>query len=159
MVAFLNVSVVSGVQEVPSLAGLTKVLKHAVVILFGLMIKIKRVYERIDVRDGERILVDRMWPRGIRRSTSHIDIWVKNIGPSTELRKWYSHDPKKWVRFKEKYIAELRENKAMNKLMQIVINADPVTFVYSSRDEKRNNAVVLAGVVNRILARHQAQQR
>ena len=158
MVAFLNVSVFSRVQEVIAEADLTKVLKPAVVILFGRMIKIKRVYEKIDVRDGERVLVDRMWPRGIRRSTSHIDIWIKNIGPSAELRKWYSHDPKKWVRFRERYLAELKENRAMNKLMQIVMNADPVTFVYSSRDEKRNNAVVLAGVVNRILARQERRR-
>ncbi len=135
-----------------------KVLKHIVVILYGLMIKIKRVYEKIDVRDGERVLVDRMWPRGIRRSTSHIDIWVKNIGPSTELRKWYSHDPKKWARFRSRYIAELKQNRTMNKLMQIVMNADPVTFVYSSKDTRRNNAVVLAGIVNRLLARQQKQQ-
>lgn len=115
------------------------------------MIKIKRVYEKIDVTDGERILVDRMWPRGIRRSTSHIDIWVKNIGPSTELRKWFAHDPKKWVRFKQRYINELKQNAAMNKLIQIIVNADPVTFVYSSRDTKHNNAVVLLGYVTRLV--------
>ncbi len=115
------------------------------------MIKLKRVYERINVTDGERILVDRLWPRGIRRSTSNIDIWVKNVAPSNELRKWYSHDPKKWMRFKKRYKTELKENRALNKLIQIVLNADPVTFLYSSRDDRHNNAVVLLEVVKRKL--------
>lgn len=115
------------------------------------MIKLKRVYDRIEVTDGERILVDRLWPRGIRRSTSNIDIWVKNVAPSNELRKWYAHDPKKWVRFKARYKAELKDNAALNKLIQIVTNADPVTFLYSSKDEKRNNAVVLLDVLNRMM--------
>jgi uncharacterized protein YeaO (DUF488 family) len=112
------------------------------------MIKIKRVYERIDVRDGERILVDRLWPRGIRRGTSNIDIWIKNIGPSNELRKWFNHDPKKWMSFKKKYKKELQDNRALDKLIEIVINADPVTFLFSSRDTKHNNAAVLLEVVN-----------
>ncbi len=111
------------------------------------MIKTKRVYERIDVKDGERILVDRLWPRGIRRSTSNIDIWVKNIGPSDELRKWFNHDPKKWMSFKKKYKRELQENRALDKLIEIVVNADPVTFLYSSKDTRHNNALVLLEVV------------
>ncbi len=111
------------------------------------MIQIKRVYEKVDVKDGERILVDRMWPRGIRRSTSNIDIWVKNVAPSDELRKWFAHDPKKWMRFKKKYKKELKDNKALNKLINIILNADPVTLLYSARDTKHNNAVVLFEVV------------
>jgi uncharacterized protein YeaO (DUF488 family) len=111
------------------------------------MIQIKRVYEKVDVKDGERILVDRMWPRGIRKSTSNIDIWVKNVAPSNELRKWFSHDPKKWMGFKKKYKKELKENKAVNKLINIILNADPITLLYSTSDEKHNNAVVLLEVI------------
>ena len=113
------------------------------------MIKLKRVYDRIAVTDGERILIDRLWPRGIRRSTSNIDIWVKNVAPSNELRKWFAHDPKKWMRFKKRYRKELQDNRALNKLVQIVQNADPVTFLYSAKDQRRNNAIVLLEVLNR----------
>ncbi len=113
------------------------------------MIKLKRVYEHIEVTDGERILVDRLWPRGIRRSTSNIDIWVKNVAPSNELRKWFAHDPKKWMGFKKRYKKELQGNRTLDKLIQIVQNADPVTFLYSAKDPKRNNAVVLLGVLTK----------
>ena len=117
------------------------------------MVKLKRVYERINVTDGERILVDRLWPRGIRRSTSNIDIWVKNVAPSDELRKWYAHDPKKWMRFKSKYKKELKDNRALDKLAQIVENADPVTLLFSSKDIKHNNAVVLLEVLKKKMKR------
>ena len=117
------------------------------------MIQLKRVYDKIDVRDGERILVDRMWPRGIRRSTSNIDIWVKNVAPSTDLRKWFSHDPKKWRRFKERYKKELAANRALDKLINIILSADPVTLLYSTRDTRHNNAVVLLEVVKSKLRR------
>ena len=116
-----------------------------------MMIRLKRVYERIEVTDGERVLVDRLWPRGIRRSTSNIDIWVKNVAPSDELRKWFAHDPKKWMRFKMRYRKELKDNRALDKLVQIVLNADPVTLLYSSKDQKHNNAVVLFEVLKRRL--------
>ncbi len=115
------------------------------------MIKLKRVYERLEVNDGERILVDRFWPRGIRRSTSNIDIWIKNVAPSNELRKWFSHDPKKWISFKRKYKEELKDNKSLKKLVEIVKNADPVTILYSSKDSAHNNAVVLLEVLKREL--------
>lgn len=115
------------------------------------MIKLKRVYEPISVTDGERILVDRLWPRGIRHSTSNIDIWIKNVAPSNELRKWYSHDPKKWMRFKKRYKKELDGNTALNKLIRIVQSADPVTFLYAARDQRHNNAVVLLEVVKRMM--------
>ena len=113
------------------------------------MIKLKRVYERIEVTDGERILVDRMWPRGIRRSTSNVDIWVKNVAPSSDLRKWFAHDPKKWMGFKKRYKKELENNRALNKLIQIVQSADPVTLLYSARDQRHNNAVVLLEILKR----------
>ncbi len=115
------------------------------------MIKLKRVYERIEVTDGERILVDRLWPRGIRRSTSNVDIWVKNVAPSNELRKWYAHDPKKWQSFKKRYLKELDGNSALDKLVNIVLNADPVTLLYASKEKKQNNATILLTVLKKKL--------
>jgi uncharacterized protein YeaO (DUF488 family) len=89
------------------------------------------------------VLVDRQWPRGIRRSTPNVDIWLKNVAPSTELRKWFMHDPKKWIKFKERYIKELKGSRAVEHLIAIARSTDPVTLVYYSKDPKHNNAVVL----------------
>ena len=107
------------------------------------MIKLKRVYDKVDIMDGERILVDRMWPRGIRKSTSNIDLWLKNIGPSHELRKWFGHQPSRFKMFSIRYKKELRDNRTVDKLLAIIDEADPVTLLYSSSDTKYNNAVVL----------------
>jgi uncharacterized protein YeaO (DUF488 family) len=107
------------------------------------MILTKRVYEKFLVTDGRRILVDRLWPRGIRRSTPNVDLWLKNAAPSTELRKWFMHDPKKWVRFKRRYLKELKGSRAVEHLIAIAKSTDPVTLVYSSKDSKHNNAIIL----------------
>ncbi len=113
------------------------------------MIKIKRVYEKPDIHDGLRILVDRLWPRGIRRSTSNIDLWIKDVAPSMELRKWYSHEEKKWPEFEKKYKEELKENKGFDKILDIVEKTDPVTLLYSTSDKEHNNAVVLWKVLEK----------
>ncbi|MCL5007332.1 MAG: DUF488 family protein [Candidatus Marsarchaeota archaeon] len=107
------------------------------------MIKLKRVYDKVDITDGERILIDRMWPRGIRKSTSNIDLWLKNIGPSHELRKWFGHQPSRFKMFSIRYKKELRDNRTVDKLLAIIDEEDPVTLLYSARDTKYNNAVVL----------------
>lgn len=117
------------------------------------MILVKRVYERYVVTDGMRILVDRLWPRGIRRNTPNVDVWLKNIGPSDELRKWYAHDPKKWVEFKRRYIEELRENKTVEQLLYLIESTDPVTLVYSSSDTRHNNAIVLQHFIEKRVKR------
>jgi Uncharacterized conserved protein len=88
------------------------------------MIKVKRVYDKADITDGDRILVDRLWPRGIRRSTPNIDVWIKDVAPSDELRKWFAHDPAKWKAFKEKYRKELASNKALDKLIEYINSKD-----------------------------------
>lgn len=106
------------------------------------MILVKRVYEKFLITDGKRVLVDRLWPRGIRRNTPNVDIWLKNIAPTDELRKWYGHDPKKWVEFKRKYLEELKDNKTVDQLAYIIESTDPVTLVYASSD-KKNNAIIL----------------
>ena len=112
------------------------------------MIKVKRVYDKAYITDGDRILVDRLWPRGIRRSTPNIDVWIKDVAPSDELRKWFAHDPAKWKAFKEKYKKELSSNKALDKLIEYINSKDTVTFLYSTKDTEHNNAQVLLEVVN-----------
>ena len=119
------------------------------------MIKIKRVYDKADITDGDRILVDRLWPRGIRRSTPNIDVWIKDVAPSDELRKWFAHDPAKWAAFREKYKKELVSSKALNKLVDYIKSKDTVTFLYSTKDVEHNNAMVLLEVVNERLKKEE----
>ncbi len=107
------------------------------------LLGIKRIYEKASITDGKRILVDRLWPRGVRRSTSNIDAWMKDIAPSEKLRKWFNHDPRKWMLFKKRYEAELKKNSALRALQEKV-NIEDITLVYAAQDEKRNNATVLA---------------
>lgn len=116
------------------------------------MIKIKRVYDKVDIHDGLRILVDRLWPRGIRRSSQNIDLWLKDVAPSTELRKWFMHQPNKWESFKKKYEAELKDSKALAKLVDIALTTDTITMLYSTKDTEHNNALVLLKVLNRRVA-------
>ncbi|MGC8649100.1 MAG: DUF488 domain-containing protein [Candidatus Micrarchaeia archaeon] len=106
-------------------------------------VKIKRIYDKPNITDGLRILVDRLWPRGVRHSTANVDIWLKDVGPSNELRKWFAHDPNKWVKFKNKYRKELKDNPAFMKLADLVRVNGIVTLVYASKDEEHNQAVVL----------------
>ncbi len=115
------------------------------------MIKIKRISEKFDSDTENRILVDRLWPRGIKRNTKKVDLWLKNIGPSNELRKWFSHDPAKWKEFKKRYVNELKLNKDLDKLVRIARIDDPIVLVYGSSDIKHNNAVVLFEVLKRKL--------
>jgi uncharacterized protein YeaO (DUF488 family) len=113
------------------------------------MIRVRRVYERADITDGTRILVDRAWPRGIRRNTTNVDIWLKNIGPTDELRKWFAHDPRKWVSFKSKYFKELAGSKPVVDLLKIIRATDSVTLVYATQDEEHNSAVALREFLKR----------
>ena len=107
------------------------------------LLGVKRIYEKASITDGRRILVDRLWPRGVRRSTSNIDIWMKDVAPSEELRKWFAHDPKKWLVFKARYWGELRKSNAF-KSLQERIGIEDVTLVYASSDNRHNNAVALS---------------
>lgn len=113
------------------------------------MIKIKRVYEEVGKNDGFRVLVDRLWPRGLSKGSGAIDLWCKEVAPTTELRKWFGHDPKKWAGFRKKYLAELEDNKeAFNELKAIIKRERTVTLLYGAKDEKYNQAVVLQEVLN-----------
>jgi uncharacterized protein YeaO (DUF488 family) len=105
-------------------------------------IKIKRAYEAPAKEDGKRILVDRLWPRGISKEKAKIDLWPKELAPSTELRRWYGHDPEKWTEFKTRYFAELDSHPGLVDELRSVLKGT-VTFVYSSKELKLNNAVAL----------------
>jgi uncharacterized protein YeaO (DUF488 family) len=114
-------------------------------------LKIKRVYEPVEKNDGVRILVDRLWPRGLKKESAHIDEWLKDIAPSTELRKWFDHDPAKWNEFNFKYSLELKQNGKIDNLIELVKKAANVTLLYSARDEQHNQAIVLLEFINTIL--------
>ena len=106
-------------------------------------IKIKRVYEPPDEEDGQRILVDRLWPRGLTKEKAKVDLWLKDIAPSTGLRKWFNHEPAKWSEFKKHYQHELKENKEQLLLLKEAAQKGIVTLVYGAKDEVHNDAVVL----------------
>ena len=106
-------------------------------------IKLKRAYAQPSQYDGYRILVDRLWPRGFTRETLKIDQWMREVAPSDALRKWFSHDPKKWEDFLKRYKEELNTNEAFQKLVELVKNKETVTLVYSAKDEEHNQAVAL----------------
>ncbi len=107
------------------------------------MIKIKRIYDVPTKDDGSRILVDRLWPRGLSKEKANVDLWLKEIAPSNELRKWYSHDPKKWTEFRKKYFKDLdTKRELVNQIVQKMKEGD-VSLLYSSKEEKLNNAVAL----------------
>jgi uncharacterized protein YeaO (DUF488 family) len=106
-------------------------------------VQIKRVYEPFATTDGFRVLVDRIWPRGINKETAHADVWLKEVAPSTALRKWFNHEPGKWPEFTRKYTAELKRSDAMEQLLDIIRKHKKVTLLYSAHDEQHNQALVL----------------
>lgn len=106
-------------------------------------ISLKRAYEDPDPKDGLRILVDRLWPRGLSREAAGVDVWLKSVSPSSELRKWYQHDVDKWPEFRKRYFKELDKNReAVDELLGH-IGKGKVTFLYSAKDSMHNNAVAL----------------
>ncbi len=114
------------------------------------MIQTKRVYEKPLKEDGFRVLVDRLWPRGLTKEEAAVDLWMKEIAPSDELRKWFHHEDKNWGEFVRRYKAELAKKKElMRELWGLVKEHGTVTLLYGSKDEKENQAVVLAEIVKR----------
>jgi uncharacterized protein YeaO (DUF488 family) len=114
------------------------------------MVKIKRVYDPAERGDGERILVDRLWPRGLSKRAAAVDEWMKDLGPSHELRKWFGHDLRRWSEFRRRYVAELRTQR--DPLMAIARKATrgAVTLLFGARDPEHNQAVVLKSVIERL---------
>jgi len=106
-------------------------------------IKVKRAYEKPSRNDGKRVLVDRLWPRGVSKDEAKVDLWLKEISPSDELRKWFKHEPEKWDEFRKRYFRQLDGNpEAMEKLNEI-LKKGSVTLVFAAKDEQHNNAVAL----------------
>ncbi len=106
-------------------------------------ILVKRVYEPVTKSDGFRVLVDRLWPRGLSKENAHIDLWLREIGPSTALRKWFNHDPARWAEFQHRYDAELKEKATLLATIKKHAKTKPVTLLYSAKDEQHNQAVAL----------------
>jgi len=111
------------------------------------MIQLKRVYDKPARKDGLRILVDRLWPRGLTKQRAAVELWLKEVAPSTELRKWFAHDPAKWKQFQARYRMELREKKDILEMLKEKAKDRTVTLVYGARDERHNEALVLKGIL------------
>ena len=112
------------------------------------MIKVKRVYEKPAKEDGYRVLVDRLWPRGMKKEAAHLDAWLKEVAPSDALRKWFGHEPEKWGEFQKKYRAELAKKKELiAELEQIEKKQGTLTLLFGAKDEEHNQAVALAAVL------------
>lgn len=111
------------------------------------MITIKRAYEKPEASDGRRVLVDRLWPRGVSKAHAKLDAWEKDIAPSDALRKWFNHDPERWLEFKKRYKVELRSSK--QQLATLAKSAKRVTLVYGAKDSLHNHARVLKEILER----------
>ena len=110
-------------------------------------VKLKRAYASHSPEDGTRVLVDRLWPRGVRKTEAAIDLWMKELSPSTGLRKWFGHDPDRWQEFQLFFARELRQHPDELEELRDLARKGPVTLVYSARDERHNDAVVLRAVL------------
>lgn len=107
------------------------------------VIHIKRVYETPNEKDGYRILIDRLWPRGIKKETAALNEWTKELAPSDALRKWFGHEPSLWVEFQKRYTAELQQNLALQEFINRIKMQKNITLIYSAKDTEHNNAIVL----------------
>ncbi|MDL2170847.1 MULTISPECIES: DUF488 domain-containing protein [Asaia] len=115
-------------------------------------ISIKRAYEAPDISDGTRVLIDRLWPRGVRKADLEIAVWLKNVAPSSALRKWFDHDPAKWTVFQEKYLTELhRGNDEISSLLNLA-RSEKITLIYGAHDKIHNHAQVLRQFLNQTLS-------
>ena len=121
-------------------------------------VRVKRVYDELDVADGTRVLVDRLWPRGVSKARAAADLWLKDAGPSNALRQWFAHDPRRWKTFSRKYRAELAERGAvLNQLVELR-RRGPLTLLYGARDIAHNNALVLRDVLEDNAPKHHANK-
>ena len=112
-------------------------------------VSLKRVYEKPSPNDGKRVLVERLWPRGLKKEDAKVDEWLREIAPSTELRKWFDHDPAKWNEFKNRYWKELEKKQEIISILTKEIEGKQITFVFAAKDEKHNNAVALSEYIER----------
>ena len=110
-------------------------------------IKLKRAYEPPADTDGKRILVDRLWPRGVKKAAAAVDMWVKDIAPSTELRQWFGHETDRWEEFRRRYVAELEQKRDLINELRALARSGPITLVFGAHDQTHNDAVVLRQVL------------
>lgn len=120
----------------------------------GRDIRLKRIYEPAEASDGARVLVDRLWPRGVTKERAALTAWCKEVAPSTELRRWFGHAPSRWPAFRQKYRAELARKPEALAALRALARQGPVTLLFAARDEARNEAVVLRDVLLEDEARH-----
>lgn len=112
----------------------------------AMQVKLKRAYEPAEPSDGRRVLVDRLWPQGLRKRDAHVDVWLKEVAPSAELRRWFGHRSERWEAFQHQYREELKDNPALDQLRALVAEG-PTTLVFGARDRARNQAVVLQALL------------
>jgi len=115
-------------------------------------ILLKRAYEKAAESDGFRVLVDRLWPRGVSKENARLDMWAKDVAPSTPLRQWFGHDPERWLEFARRYKIELKETQAREEIIEIVDRAKQapaITLIYGAKDTEHNEAVVLRDILKR----------
>ncbi len=110
-------------------------------------VRLKRAYEPASSSDGTRVLIDRLWPRGVKKADAKIDEWMKDIAPSAELRKWFGHDPARWPEFRERYAAEIKQHPEELQRLRALAREGTLTLVFSASDEEHNNAVVLRDMI------------
>ena len=120
-------------------------------------IHLKRIYDPPSPADGHRVLVDRLWPRGITRARAAIDLWLQEIAPSAELRQWFAHDPARWGDFQAKYRRELEERPEAVATLRDLVRRGPLTLLFAARDEERNNAVVIKRFLEDLHRRHETE--
>jgi len=120
-------------------------------------VSVKRIYESAAKSDGFRVLVDRLWPRGISKSDAKLDLWLPDLGPSTALRQWFNHDPARWVEFQRRYHAELKEKRALLATITEQAKTGSVTLLYSAKDEEHNQAVALRNYLLKRIASTQTR--
>lgn len=123
------------------------------------MIKLKRVYESTGKDDGKKFLVERLWPRGVKKTALAGAVWLKDVAPSTDVRKWFGHDPKKWAEFQRRYRAELKKDEVALEPILHAARHGTVTLLYSSHDTQHNNAVVLREYLERKLGSGRQSKR
>ncbi|MBS1652096.1 MAG: DUF488 family protein [Bacteroidetes bacterium] len=114
-------------------------------------INLKRAYDEPNNKDGFRILVDRLWPRGISKEKSKIDLWAKEVAPTPQLRRWFSHDPLLWMDFKIKYLTELKSNNAVQEFIELLREKKITTFVYAAKDTEHTHAIILKSYIEKLL--------
>ena len=122
-------------------------------------IKIKRAYDEPEPSDGTRILIDRLWPRGVSKEEAHLDLWLKEAAPSTELRQWFAHDPARWTEFQRRYRRELSANPEAVRQLTDYASKGTLTLVYGARDQEHNDAVVLKAFLEDEATEHPAHSK